>query len=203
MSLFRFIGAEMTITRPGAVLLGVWTDRSAYSAAATLEGEPAAQARYAWSSAPAGAAAMQDTLARVSRLRVESEAPVYRLRLVESRHEARILAWDDAHETPDLAAARAFFEGAGHLAFALAAAYRTRAAVVLEQGHTEEGVNALRAGIDTLGDRYWNPEVLDDTGMKLVLATHSLKQGNLELAQNLLQGVLGARLALYQAAIPS
>lgn len=212
MSASGFVGAVMTLRRGAATAVGTWSEEGAHRAAAKVAGEPAGEAVFEWGAAPKEAEGAQAALGRVSAAAAvgaagasraggaEGEAPVYTLTLTGAGGE-RTVTWDDATETPELAEVRAFFEGAGHLVFAIASAHRKRAGALFEGDRTEEGVAELRAGLDALGKRYQSPKVIDDTGMKMVLATASEKQGKVEQAKALYSGILDTRLAVYAAGI--
>jgi TolA-binding protein len=74
----------------------------------------------------------------------------------------------------------------------------------LEQGKAEEAggnytaaVQSFRAGIDSIGDLYSHAKLLDDTGVKLVLAESNESKGNLKGAAAVYERVLESRLHAY------
>lgn len=58
-------------------------------------------------------------------------------------------------------------------------------------------MGAYRVGLDRLGERYLYPGLIDDTGMKLLLAEDNANQGNLPAAAHLYDRILEARLEVY------
>ncbi len=56
----------------------------------------------------------------------------------------------------------------------------------------------LKKGLDTLGSRYVTPAMIDDTGMKLVLASAEEQKGSLQVAVTIRRLVLAARLSLLR-----
>lgn len=65
----------------------------------------------------------------------------------------------------------------------------------------KEFVNALHfldQGLESLGDIYLHNGLLDDSGMKLVLARSKESQGDLETAAHIMRRVLESRLAAYR-----
>ena len=56
----------------------------------------------------------------------------------------------------------------------------------------------LEDGIKSLGDLYYMPNVIDDTGMMLTLAEIEEKDGHIETSANLRKNVLTSRLSLYK-----
>lgn len=56
----------------------------------------------------------------------------------------------------------------------------------------------LKEGLDTLGDLYVSSDIVDDTGMKLVLASAKENEGPLQVAATIRRRVLAARLSLLR-----
>ena len=56
----------------------------------------------------------------------------------------------------------------------------------------------LKKGLDTLGSRYVTLAMIDDTEMKLVLASAEEQNGSLQVAVTLRRRVLAARLSLLR-----
>jgi hypothetical protein len=61
-----------------------------------------------------------------------------------------------------------------------------------------EANRLLKDGLQAVGDQYVSPNTLDDTGMKLALASAEEKKGNLETAAHLRLGVLKVRLSMLR-----
>ena len=56
----------------------------------------------------------------------------------------------------------------------------------------------LKEGLDTLGDLNVSSDIVDDTGMKLVLASAKENEGSLQVAATIRRRVLAARLSLLR-----
>lgn len=56
----------------------------------------------------------------------------------------------------------------------------------------------LKKGLDTLGSLYVSPKIVDDSGMKLVLASAEEKKGSFQVAATIRRRVLAARLSLLR-----
>jgi hypothetical protein len=56
----------------------------------------------------------------------------------------------------------------------------------------------LKKGLDTLGSLYVSPKIVDDSGMKLVLASAEEEKGSLQVAATIRRRVLVARLSLLR-----
>jgi|GEM_PF-3417147 len=67
----------------------------------------------------------------------------------------------------------------------------------IELKYFEEAFAAFEAGIKAIGEDYnIKKQAIDDTGQKLALAYIEKRNGNLEIASNLLKGVLSSRISL-------
>ncbi len=73
-----------------------------------------------------------------------------------------------------------------------------KGATALSDGRYVEASKLFSEGIDVLGDLYRNPDIIDDTGMKLTLASIEEKSGNLQVSANIKKGVLESRLSIYE-----
>ena len=62
----------------------------------------------------------------------------------------------------------------------------------------EQANTLLKEGLDTLGDLYVSSDIVDDTGMKLVLASAKENEGSLQVAATIRRRVLAARLSLLR-----
>jgi len=61
-----------------------------------------------------------------------------------------------------------------------------------------EANDLFKQGIARLGDAYFSPNTIDDTGMTLILADRAEQEGNLEMAAKIRQEILANRLYLYE-----
>jgi hypothetical protein len=130
-------------------------------------------------------------------------APDFHLRVKPPLVTPRDLKWSEIEETAACRAFRLALEDACHLRYgqALAALQVARRLSAAQQ--IPEAIRVLNAGIDVLGDRYWVPDLIDDTRMKRIVAEHDQRAGRLEQAASLLEGVLDARTAVYAQRIPA
>lgn len=149
-----------------------------------------------WTGTPAQAAAMQATLTGLRNQRLGRQ-PEYELRLARQGQTIANLVWDAQAEPENLTKLRNWLEKIGHLQAAEAIAYQRRGCEVAKKGDLALAAQAFRAGIQALGDLYRDPDTIDDTGMKLVLADHNKKIGKSEIAMNLFARVLEARIDEY------
>jgi hypothetical protein len=109
------------------------------------------------------------------------------------------VTWSSDAETEELRQLRQLLEEVGHLAFVEAKAYEARGHTLVHAGAVTAGIDAFRMGLNSLADRYFDPERVDDTGMKLVLAEQNRKGGKLDIAATLYERVLNDRLGIYAA----
>lgn len=76
---------------------------------------------------------------------------------------------------------------------------------LLEQGNAKlinkkyaEAIILFDSGLEQLADKYFSKDIMDDTGIKLILADVALKKGNLDYAANLKHNVLQSRFTLLK-----
>ena len=67
-----------------------------------------------------------------------------------------------------------------------------------KRDNEEKAIEAFQSGIKTLGDLYKHPDLIDDTGMKLMLAESNSENGNTAEAIVLFERVLESRLTVYE-----
>lgn len=78
---------------------------------------------------------------------------------------------------------------------------KIEALVAADKAVKEEWAQAntlLKEGLDTLGDLYVSSDIVDDTGMKLVLASAKENEGSLQVAATIRRRVLATRLSLLR-----
>ena len=105
--------------------------------------------------------------------------------------------WSFNSETDELKAIRTDLEKLGHLHYVKAHAYSELSEALYQQDNVEQAMKSLKAGIDALGDHYQNPDLLDDTGMKLVAGEGHEDKGEYETAFYLYKSVLESRMDVY------
>jgi len=69
----------------------------------------------------------------------------------------------------------------------------------IEEQKWAEANDLFKQGIARLGDAYFSPNTIDDTGMTLIVADRAEQEGNLEMAAKIHQRILANRLYLYEA----
>lgn len=85
-----------------------------------------------------------------------------------------------------------------HGAYLQAQAALDEGASRLSAGRAEEAIARLQEGLAALGDRYRTPDLIDDTGMKLLAAEDNQRAGRTPEAAEVMRRVLAARLSLYR-----
>lgn len=72
-----------------------------------------------------------------------------------------------------------------------------RADQFIDDGDYVAAMTLLDQGIGIVGTAYYSEDIIDDTGMKLVLSHIKQEEGVLAMAANLRSRVLSSRLAVY------
>ena len=170
---------------PEQVVVSVW-----------LIGKPEVKLERTWQGPPTGAEKIR---AEVTFLQDEKLDRVeeYTLRSMPEGAAAATVIWSDGAETEKMASLRRMLEEAGHLHCAEAMAYLKRGRVLVADKDHSKAVQPLRVGIEILGDRYEDPDSIDDTGMKLVMARSNQEKEEFETAATLLDRVLESRIRQY------
>jgi hypothetical protein len=83
--------------------------------------------------------------------------------------------------------------------YSSACALLNQANAALAVKRYSDGDKLLDQALHVLGDDYTEPQVDDDTGMKLVAAMAEAKKGHPDIAANLKRRVLESRLELFRA----
>lgn len=109
----------------------------------------------------------------------------------------RRLVWSAADETAPLAQIRSVIDKAAHLAYRVAILALARGRDEARRGADEQACGTYLAGLDALGDRYAGPDLLDDTGMKLLLAHEHREQHRYKAAATIYERILEARVTVY------
>jgi hypothetical protein len=121
----------------------------------------------------------------------------YVLDLKPGEAGARRLVWSPHEESAQLAQLRSDLDQTGHLSYHVAAHALARGRNEAERGEDEHACPTYLAGLDALGDRYFSPGLLDDTGMKLILARDNVREHRFKAAALMLERILEARLQVY------
>ena len=65
-------------------------------------------------------------------------------------------------------------------------------------GAFENAISECKAGIDELGDKYFDEDAIDDTGQKIILAEIKVREKDLKIASALYCGMLESRIETYK-----
>jgi hypothetical protein len=65
------------------------------------------------------------------------------------------------------------------------------------QNRFDEAITKCKAGLDALGNSYVRADVIDDTGMKLIVADISRRDGKFKNAASIYCGILADRYELF------
>jgi hypothetical protein len=120
-------------------------------------------------------------------------------RLTIRQHDSGTIAatWNAVDEPPHLREARENIELFAHIRFFIAKAMLIYGDQLQAAMDYAAAIRTYRIGTDELANLYSSPELLDDTGMKLVLAKSRREKGDLETAATLYGRVLESRVAMY------
>lgn len=130
---------------------------------------------------------------------VTDSRPGFLATVINPKGETKVGSWDMAQESPDQAKLRGQLESVAHLRYAVALAYFGAGDQAEKSHNAAMAAEAFKAGVEEMGDTYQNPEVLDDSGMKLVAARSKEKSAGIEAAGPIYRRVLETRLSLYAA----
>ena len=61
--------------------------------------------------------------------------------------------------------------------------------------------DSLQKGIELLGDQYLSKDIIDDTGMKLIIANAAARKGDWEAAAAVKEKILSSRLQAFRSKI--
>ena len=105
--------------------------------------------------------------------------------------------WRERDATPPQRSVQERLDGLGHVEASQALSALHEGQASRAGGRLDQAIALFRFGIDTLGDRYASPDLLDDTGAKLALANLILTTEKREQAATLFERVLESRTAVY------
>src|SRR5262249_17306181 len=108
-----------------------------------------------------------------------------------------IRSWSAATETDPLREIRTAFEDLSQVRYTQALLGLSYGRSLVERGRRPDAVGIFRRGIEALGDNYYSPELVDDTGTKLLLAENFASKGDWERAATVFDRVLEAPLQVY------
>jgi hypothetical protein len=173
----------------------LWTEPAHISVRVAIDPDPAATRVVSW---PTDPAAVRDIVRLVEEARQlpASGGGEYVLEVGGTGTPVR-LSWSVAKEGGILRSLRAALDDLAHLAYTEALAVLTHARNLAQRGQFREAVAAYRVGVERLGDHYLHEGLIDDTGMKQLLAESNAAEGNWQAAANVYDRVLEARLQVY------
>lgn len=111
------------------------------------------------------------------------------------------ISYDKKNETSILRKIRKKLELLTHLYYTEALFAFSIGKKLQERKMFDEAIRFFALSIETLGDLYKKPEIIDDTDAKLIFAEHNHKRGALEESAILYNRVIEARLQVYQSLI--
>jgi hypothetical protein len=195
----QFIVADLTEQGTDRWVRVRWTDAASVNLALHLElGSVSVDITRIWPVRGDQVAAAQQALGALLDEHVDTGV-AYRLVLRRNAKEQR-LSWVPASETPGQMHARTLLEEAAQVPCLRAIGHLDTGRRLIAAHDAARAAQTLREGIAALGDRYFDENSLDSTGMKLVLAEHKITAGKLDEAVVLLERVLESRVLLYVTA---
>lgn len=111
------------------------------------------------------------------------------------------ISYDKNDETEVFSKIRKKLESLTHLYYIEALFAFSIGERLQERKMFNEAIGFFTLGIETLGDLYKSPEIIDDTDTKLIFAEHNYKKGLLEESTVLYNRVIESRLQVYQCRI--
>jgi len=126
-----------------------------------------------------------------------ASAPFYEIAELSPSGSRELVSWDQAQENADLSSARKTLESNGHSRYLVALTYLRFGSGSAERQDQKTAGMAYKEGIAVLGDAYRDHNILDDTGMKLVLARSTEAKEGLVRAAPIYQRVLESRISTY------
>lgn len=107
-------------------------------------------------------------------------------------------SWNSAMEPQGMRRVREVLQCAGGLRFAEAKKELLAGDAAILAGASAKALAHLTRGLRVLGDLYWQPDSLDNSGQKLVAALAELLAGRPENAATIQRNVLESRTKLYE-----
>jgi hypothetical protein len=122
----------------------------------------------------------------------------YALRLwQENAKFEKKVEWSTKSESALQTEIRRRIEIFGHIACTEAISYWKWAKNAFGINHKNDAISLLKLGIKALGDKYQNEGLVDDTGMKLIIAEENFKNGKIDDSYWVYKRVLEARIQDY------
>ncbi len=200
----NFFAADFQMKRQNSMIRTRWVTSDLASVSVTLRNEgPERTLELSWEVSTADFGQGQILLANPPSV---PQPAAYDCILEISRYgqKTMVLAWDTQSEPDSLRQMRVLLEKIGHSRYSEAAALLRRGSAWAGAGKFAEAIQTFRAGIEVLGTMYRDPsgKMIDDTGMKLVLAESSEREGKLQQAAAVYERVLESRTTVYARRFP-
>jgi hypothetical protein len=196
----NFIPAEFVCNRKTSKGLIRWLKPNEVSVSVQLPGRGAqssAQRGHTWLSCPPDGDKAQDKLAVLEDLKVGKQAD-FTLRVRFRTKKGVTLVWSADEEPRNLAEIRELLDKVAHFPYAEALAYGQQGDQLGRSRVYGPAIQALRAGLQALGDRYLSDNLRDDSGLYVLVAQNSERAGQQDAAWTTYNTVLKSRLGAYQ-----
>jgi hypothetical protein len=191
-----FLAARIQLHRPVSQTQILWSERYMVSLHVALRSQgPFQHLDKSFPVREADAIEAQALLADALQTAGTSRTPDCLIEITAAGKPARILSWSLSSESKQQREVRHRLEQLAHVNY-------TEALAFLERGRAlgndpESACRAFEAGIETLGNGYSSPDLIDDTEAKLILARSVRQKGNLKQAATLMERVLQSRTSAY------
>jgi hypothetical protein len=174
-----------------------WTDPTRIAVTVVADpNDPAAARSVSWPVEQDPGRALHALIGSAARLPGQ-DGQDYSLEVRGSDAAPAIRSWSAATETDPLREIRTALENLAQIRYTQALLGLSYGRSLAERGRRADAVGIFRRGIEALGDSYYGPELVDDTGTKLLLAENFASKGDWERAATVFDRVLEARLQVY------
>jgi hypothetical protein len=191
----RFLAARVQLYRPTTQIRLEWLERLQISLHVSLKSPgPGQHLDKTFGISVADSAAAQSLLSALRQTSAQVRSPECVVEIRQAGYPTKTLSWSLLAESSKQHDVRQELERISHVNYAEALAYLERGRALT---NPELAGKAFEAGIQTLGDRYSNPDLLDDTDTKLALAKSARQKSDLKQSATLLERVLESRLQVY------
>lgn len=193
MSNEKQLAVELNEYRHGDHIQVHWSKLGKASVTLRMAGTAAPTA---WTGTP-----LKDHLATVekmlSQIRASKNGKDFQLKVNWPERAATMVAWNATGEPSDLRELRREMEFMTHVPYVVAKGALVHGNELESKKDYAAAVHAYRGGVDELANLYSSPDLLDDTGMKLVLAESQEENGDTKTAATVYGRVLESRIHAY------
>lgn len=192
----NFLFARMYLRSTASETRVEWLDGPTISVQLRLLTEgPTQQVINSFSVAHGEDARAQELLSALKQNVVAVAAPDCVIELGRAGKVLTTVSWTLSNESAKQRQVRVELERLAHVHYVEAIAFLKRGRALGEK--YESAIRAFESGLEALGDRYTGPDLLDDTGAKLILAESVRAHGDLRQGATLTERVLESRIAAY------